>query len=71
MSRVTRRILERCVDLAFFKVGEVLRDLFRRHAAGKHFNHMAHRDSHTPNRRFTTAHVRFDGDTIDMHAAIL
>ena len=48
MSRVTRRILTRCVDVASFKVGEVLRDLFRRHA-GKHFKHMAHRDSHTAN----------------------
>jgi hypothetical protein len=31
---------------------------------------MAHRDSHTANRRFTTAHVRFDRDTIDLHVPI-
>jgi hypothetical protein len=34
-------------------------------SAGKHFEHTAHRDSHTANRRFTAAHVRFDRDTID------
>lgn len=55
MGCVTRRILERCVDVGFFKVGEVLQELSRRHAAGKHFKHVAHRDSHTANRRFTTA----------------
>jgi hypothetical protein len=32
---------------------------------------MAHRDSHAANRRFATAHIRFDRDTIDMHANIL
>ena len=71
MGRVTRRILKRSVDVGFFKVGEVLQDLFRRHAAGKHFKHMAHRDSHAANGRLTTAHVWFDRDTSDMHELIL
>ena len=71
MGRMTRRIFETRVDVGSFKVGEVLQDLLRRHPAGKHFKHMAHRDSHTANRRFTTAHVRFDRDTIDLHALIL
>jgi hypothetical protein len=71
MGRVTRRILKRRVDVGFLKVGEVLQDLLRRHAAGKHFKHMARRDSHAANRQFTTANVRFDRDTIDMHAPIL
>jgi hypothetical protein len=71
MGRVTRRILKRCVDVGFFKVGEVLQDLVRRHAAGKHLKYMAHRDSHAANRRFTSAHVRLDGDTIDMQSVIL
>jgi hypothetical protein len=30
---------------------------------------MAHSNSHAANRRFTTTNVRFDRDTIDMHAA--
>ena len=71
MGRVTRRIFKRRVDIGFFKVGEVLQDLFRRHSAGKHFKHMAHRDSHAANRWLTTADVRFDRDTIDMHEPIL
>ncbi len=71
MGRVTRRIFKRRVDVRFFKVGEVLQDLLRRHPAGKHFKHMAHRDSHIANRRFTTAHIRFDRDTIDMLGPIL
>ena len=69
MGCVTRRILTGRVDVGFFKVGEILQDLFRRHAAGKHF--IAHRDSHAANRRFTTANARFDRDTIDVHALIL
>jgi hypothetical protein len=32
---------------------------------------MAHCDSHAPNRRFTTTNVRFDRDTMDVHAVIL
>jgi hypothetical protein len=32
---------------------------------------MAYRDPHAANRRLTTAHVRFDRDTIDMHRAIV
>jgi hypothetical protein len=32
---------------------------------------MANRDSHPTNRRFATAHIWFDRDTIDMHAFIL
>ena len=71
MGCVTRRILKRRVDVGFFKIGEILQDLFRRHAAGKHFKHMAHRDSHAANRRFTTANIWLDRDTIDMHALIL
>ena len=71
MGSVTCRVFERRVDVGFFKVGEILQDLFRRHTAGKHFKHMAHGDSHATNRRFTTANVRFDRDTIDMHALIL
>ena len=71
MGRVTRRVLKRSVYIGFFKVGEVLQDLFRRHAAGKHFKHMAHRDSHAANGRLTTAHVWFDRDTSDMHEPIL
>jgi len=71
MGRVTRRIFKTRVNIRFFKVGEVLQDLLRRHSAGKHFKHMAHRDSHTANRRFATAHIRFDRDTFDMHATIL
>ena len=71
MGRVPRCILKRRLDVGFFKIGEVLQDLFRRHAAGKHFKHMAHRDSHTANRRFTTAYIWFDRDTIDMHGLIL
>ena len=70
MGRVPRRILKRRLDVDFFKVGKVLQDLFRRHAAGQHFKHMAHRDSHAANRRFTPAHIRFDRDPIDMHERI-
>jgi hypothetical protein len=70
MCRVTRRILKTRGNVGFFKIGEILQDLFRRHPAGKHFKHMAHRDSHATNRRFTTANVRFDRDTINMHALI-
>ena len=57
MGRVARRIFKRCLDVGFFKVGEVLQDLFRRHAAGNHFKHMAHGNSHTANRRFTPANI--------------
>jgi hypothetical protein len=32
---------------------------------------VANRDSHPANRRFATAHIWFDRDTIDMHAPIL
>ena len=71
MGRVTRRIFKRRVDIGFFKIGEVLQNLFRRHPAGKHFKHMAHRNAHATNRRLTTTHVRFDRDTIDMHYSIL
>jgi hypothetical protein len=49
-----RRIFKTRVDVGFFEVGKVLEDLLRRHPAGKHFQHMAHRDSHTA--RFTTGH---------------
>ena len=35
MGRVPRRILKRRLDVGFFKVGEILQDLFRRRAAGK------------------------------------
>ena len=65
MSRVTRRIFKRRVDVGLFEVREVLQDLLRRHSTGKHFKHVAHCDSHAANRRFATAHVRFDRDTID------
>jgi hypothetical protein len=68
MGYVKGRILKGRVDIALFKVWEILQDLFRRHGAGKHFEHMADRDSHATNRRFTAANVRFDRDTIDMHA---
>ena len=71
MGRATRRIFKTRINVGLFKVGEVLPDLLRRHPAGKHFKHMAHRNSHTANRRLTTAHIRFDRDTIDMHAIIL
>jgi hypothetical protein len=71
MGRVSRRILKRRIDVGLSKVREVLQDLLRRHAAGKHFKHMANRDSHPANRRFTTAHIWFDRDTIDMHGPIL
>ena len=71
MGRMARRILKRGIDVGFFKVREVLQDLLRRHAAGKHFKHMANRDSHAANRWFTTAHIWFDRDTIDMHELIL
>ena len=71
MGCVPRRIFKRRLDVGFFKVGEVLQDLFRRHAAGKHFKHVADCNSHAANRRFTTAHIWFDRDTIDMHGAIL
>ena len=54
MGYVTRRIFKTRIDVGFLKVGEVLQDLLRRHAAGKHFKHMAHRDSHAANRRLTT-----------------
>jgi hypothetical protein len=47
-----------------------LQELFRRHAAGKHFKHMAHRDPHAPNRRFSTAHIGFDRDPIDIYIAL-
>ena len=57
MGRVTRRIFKRRVDIGSFKVGEVLQDLFRRYAPGKHFKHMAHRDAHAANRQLTTTHV--------------
>jgi hypothetical protein len=49
-----RRIFETRVDVGFFEVGKVLEDLLRRHPAGMHLQHMAHRDSHTA--RFTTGH---------------
>ena len=71
MWRVTRRILKRRVNVGFLKIGEILQDLLWRHAAGKHFKHVAHRNSHTANCCFTTANVRFDRDTVDMHAGIL
>ncbi len=71
MGYVTGRILKGCVDVGLFKVGEILQDLFCRHAAGKHFKHMAHRNSHAANRRFTAANVRFDRDPIDMHVPIV
>ena len=71
MGRVARRILKRGIDVGLFKVREVLQDLLRRHAAGKHFKHMANRDSHPANRRLTTTHIWFDRDTIDMHAPML
>ena len=67
MGHVTRGIFKTCINVGFFKVGEVLQDLLRRHAAGKHFKHMAHRHSHTANCRLTTAHIRFDRDTVDRH----
>jgi hypothetical protein len=51
-----RRIFKTRVDVGFFEVGKVLEDLLRRHPAGKHFQHMAHRDSHAAKRRFTTGH---------------
>jgi hypothetical protein len=38
-----RRIFKTRVDVGFFEVGKVLEDLLRRHPAGKHFKHMAHR----------------------------
>ena len=68
---MTRRMFKTRVDVGFFEVGKVLEDLLRRHPAGKHFEHMAHRDSHTANRRFSTAHVRFDRDRIDLHVPLL
>jgi hypothetical protein len=71
MGCVTRCIFKTRVNVWFFEVGEVLQHLLRRHPTGKHFKHMAHRDSHTANRRFATTHIRFDRDTIDMPAAIL
>jgi hypothetical protein len=71
MSHVTRRIFKTRINVGFFKVGEVLQDLLRRHPAGKHFKYMAHRNSHAANCRLTTAHIRFDRDTIDRHVAIL
>jgi hypothetical protein len=66
---VTRRIQDtrRC---RLFRGRESLGGLAQCHPAGEHFEHMAHCDSHTANRRFTTAHVRFDRDTIDLHAPI-
>ena len=71
MGRMSRRILKRRVDVGLFKIREVLQDLLRRHGAGKHLKHMTNRDSHPANRRFATAHIGLDGDTIDMHARIL
>lgn len=71
MGHVTRRIFKTRINVGFFKVGEVLQDLPWRHPAGKHFKHMAHRDSHAANRRLTTAHIRFDRDSIDRHTPIL
>jgi hypothetical protein len=47
---MTRRMFKTRVDVGFFEVGKVLEDLLRRHPAGKHFEHMAYRDSHTANR---------------------
>jgi hypothetical protein len=32
---------------------------------------MAHRDSHPANRRLAAADIRYDRDTIDIHARIL
>ena len=37
MGHVTRRIFKTGINVGFFKVGEVLQDLLRRHPAGKHF----------------------------------
>ena len=71
MSHVTRRIFKTRINVGFFKVREVLQDLLRHHPAGKHFKHMAHRNSDAANGRLTTAHIRFDRDTIERHAAIL
>ena len=71
MGHVTRRIFKTGINVGFFKVGEVLQHLLRRYPAGKHFKHMAHRNSHAANCRLTTAHIRFDCDTIDRHATIL
>ena len=62
MSRVTRCIFKTRVDVGFFKVGKVLEDLLRRHSAGKHFKHMAHRDSHAANRWFTYSGAREENE---------
>jgi hypothetical protein len=69
MGYVTGRILEGRIDIGFFKIGEILQNLFRRHAAGKDFKHMAHGNPHAANRRFTTANVWFDRNTFDVHNA--
>jgi hypothetical protein len=71
MGYVTRRVFKTRINVGFFKVGEVLQHLLRRHPAGKHFQYMAHRNSHAANCRLTTAHIRFDRDPVDMHETIL
>ena len=57
MSHVTRRVFKSCIDVGSFKVGKILQDLFRRHAAGQHFEHMADGNPHPSNGRFTAADV--------------
>jgi hypothetical protein len=71
MGRLAGCILKTRVDIRFFQVRKVLQNFLWGHPTGKHFEHVAHRDSHTANRRLTTAHVRFDCDTLQPHDAIL
>jgi|GEM_PF-4010197 len=70
MGGMTRRVFEASVNVGPFKVREIFQDLLRRHATGKQFEHMANRNSHTANRRFTSADIRYYGDAIH-HTDIL
>ncbi len=68
---MTCRMLKTRVDVGFFEVGKVLEDLLGRHPAGKISS-----TSLTVIRiprivRFSTAHVRFDRDRIDLHVPLL
>lgn len=70
MGDMTRCVFEASINVRPFKIREIFPDLLRRHATGKQFEHMANRNSHTANRRFTSADIRYYGDAIE-HTDIL
>src|SRR3990172_7224496 len=57
MRRLPCRVLKTCVYIGPLQVGEILEDLLGRHAASKHFQNLAHRNSHPANCRFPAADI--------------